>query len=619
MHSLPGANSAAQSTKLYRKIVTRQNGFTNLMDILKETNQTEARNILKTAIARWRHTILYEVNRVSYDPNTILGKGSNEAVVFKGKFAGRDVAVKQVNSGSKQEKIVINEIENLKKCDSQENIIRYYGTTVVENFILIVVELCEISLKDWLPAKPLCISPAEILRQVTVGLKWLHSKRIVHRDLKPGNILLTSSHSIRAKISDFGLSRKIEEGRNHVLSCGLGTQGWIAPEILLQFDENISAKYKFTFESDIFSLGCVFYYVLTNGKHPFGGQVMRNANILIGKHEIDPQRLSCSAAENVKIITLMISKDVKLRPSCLVLLSSSIFMNHEDKITKCVENGDMDGVQPIVKSPRIKRSTKITSVSNKNDDLVKTFKKSGAESTSLITGNPVTKGNINMALTLKDVTHHSDNAKATASRLLENNYPAESSTYSSFINSNQLPPSSSQNINRWSTVEHSPRVQDGRSMLQFAKVCLETVEYLLHQQQFSKELPKNMHAALIIESMLVYNICVSSDEEFENKSYILNLILSLNPDLVNSGIDILNKALYEARRMHTKGKHVDVFRILLQHNADVNAADEAGETPLFYATKFFGKTPNYLGIVKILMEYQADPNKKIKEEKHFFT
>ena len=38
---------------------------------------------------------------------------------------------------------------------------------------------------------------------------------------------------------------------------------------------------------DIFSAGCVFYYVLTKGKHPYGDSLRRQANILSGDHNLD--------------------------------------------------------------------------------------------------------------------------------------------------------------------------------------------------------------------------------------------------------------------------------------------------------------------------------------------
>ena len=79
---------------------------------------------------------------------------------------------------------------------------------------------------------------------------------------------------VRAMISDFGLCKKLQLGRMSFSrrSGVTGTDGWIAPEML--------NSERTTCAVDIFSLGCVFYYVLSNGKHPFGDPLRRQANIL---------------------------------------------------------------------------------------------------------------------------------------------------------------------------------------------------------------------------------------------------------------------------------------------------------------------------------------------------
>lgn len=75
-------------------------------------------------------------------------------------------------------------------------------------------------------------------------------------------------------ISDFGLCKKLQLGRvSFSRRSGItGTDGWIAPEML--------NGERTTCAVDIFSLGCVFYYVLSDGKHPFGDPLRRQANIL---------------------------------------------------------------------------------------------------------------------------------------------------------------------------------------------------------------------------------------------------------------------------------------------------------------------------------------------------
>ncbi|GMS84114.1 hypothetical protein PENTCL1PPCAC_6289, partial [Pristionchus entomophagus] len=72
-------------------------------------------------------------------------------------------------------------------------------------------------------------------------------------------------------ISDFGLCKRLHPGR-HSLSkrSGVaGTDGWIAPEALKGQSTVRSNRFQ-SFPMDIFSLGCIFYYVLTEGSHPYG-------------------------------------------------------------------------------------------------------------------------------------------------------------------------------------------------------------------------------------------------------------------------------------------------------------------------------------------------------------
>ncbi|TFJ95185.1 argininosuccinate synthase [Platysternon megacephalum] len=89
---------------------------------------------------------------------------------------------------------------------------------------------------------------------------------------------------VKAMISDFGLCKKLAVGR-HSFSrqSGVpGTEGWIAPEMLSE-----DCKENPTYTVDIFSAGCVFYYVVSEGSHPFGKSLQRQANILLGVYSLD--------------------------------------------------------------------------------------------------------------------------------------------------------------------------------------------------------------------------------------------------------------------------------------------------------------------------------------------
>ncbi|ODM88508.1 Serine/threonine-protein kinase/endoribonuclease IRE1, partial [Orchesella cincta] len=151
---------------------------------------------------------------------------------------------------------------------------------------------------------------------------------IVHRDLKPENILLTASPT-KVKIADFGLSRdKFWMEGTSVANTASGTQGWVAPKILAQVDAGEKAP-KFTFSSDVFALGCLYYYVVTNGKHPFGDSMRRVGNIADGKVLINASDVSQACAQITLFIRLMVSKYPNSRPSCSSLLMYPIFWSAE--------------------------------------------------------------------------------------------------------------------------------------------------------------------------------------------------------------------------------------------------------------------------------------------------
>jgi len=92
------------------------------------------------------------------------------------------------------------------------------------------------------------------------ALAFIHSKYIIHLDLKPENIMFASQFSEQLKLIDFGLARIIPTyGR--VPSLVVGTVGFMAPEI--------ASCHHASPASDLWSLGCVLYMLLSGGLEPF--------------------------------------------------------------------------------------------------------------------------------------------------------------------------------------------------------------------------------------------------------------------------------------------------------------------------------------------------------------
>jgi len=97
-------------------------------------------------------------------------------------------------------------------------------------------------------------------KQMLTGLHYLHSNGNAHRDLKPENVMLDDKFNV--KIIDFGFTCNIA-GRNGqgVNSSGVGTPGYMAPEILLKnpYQSNVV---------DLFALG-VILFIMYAGHPPF--------------------------------------------------------------------------------------------------------------------------------------------------------------------------------------------------------------------------------------------------------------------------------------------------------------------------------------------------------------
>lgn len=286
----------------------------------------------------------------------VLGHGSHGTVVYKGSFDGRDVAVKRLLVEFYD--IAAHEVGLLQESDDHNNVIRYFCREQTAGFLYIALELCPASLQDIVERSDdypellhANFAVPDMLRQITAGVRYLHSLKIVHRDLKPQNILVSApkaragSNAVRLLISDFGLCKKLEDNQSSFRATtahAAGTSGWRAPELLVDDDQNPVRSNNISWDNynntsmdssepavvdpqtnrratraiDIFSLGCVFYYVLTRGSHPFDrdGKFMREANIVNGYYNLDElKRLGNYAYEAEDLIGRMLSGDPRRR------------------------------------------------------------------------------------------------------------------------------------------------------------------------------------------------------------------------------------------------------------------------------------------------------------------
>jgi serine/threonine-protein kinase len=103
-----------------------------------------------------------------------------------------------------------------------------------------------------------------ILAQTADALDYAHRHEVIHRDIKPANIMLLENDKI--KVTDFGIAKAVSDSKTKS-GVVLGTPNYMSPEQINGHD--LDGR------SDLFSLGVVFYELLT-GQLPFSGSSLAN-------------------------------------------------------------------------------------------------------------------------------------------------------------------------------------------------------------------------------------------------------------------------------------------------------------------------------------------------------
>jgi serine/threonine-protein kinase len=132
---------------------------------------------------------------------------------------------------------------------------------------------------------------ASLAMQIADGLAAAHQLKVVHRDLKPDNLLVVGDPDgpRTVKIVDFGIAKAMESEAQKVTRTGfvIGTPAYMSPEQLL--GGAVDGR------SDLYSLGCVLYEMLT-GAPPFEGP---SREAMVNRRLIDPPPRPSKAAQQV--------------------------------------------------------------------------------------------------------------------------------------------------------------------------------------------------------------------------------------------------------------------------------------------------------------------------------
>lgn len=248
---------------------------------------------------------------------------------------GELMAVKQIplptqDSSSEMHQLMVDqqrEMHLLKELD-HENIVRYFGASTSDGCFNIFLEYVPggsvlSMLTSYGPFEEPLIR--NFVRQVLIGLSYLHGENIIHRDIKGANILIDIKGTV--KIGDFGISKRVDAGdeeeqadqhlqRTRRRASLQGLVFWMAPEVVKQI--------AYTKKADIWLMGALIVEMFT-GSHPFPQLNHMQAIFKLGTL-VTPEIPEQCTAEATDFLGKTFEIDYEKRPDAVTLLSDT-FLN----------------------------------------------------------------------------------------------------------------------------------------------------------------------------------------------------------------------------------------------------------------------------------------------------
>ncbi|HEY4716386.1 MAG TPA: serine/threonine-protein kinase [bacterium] len=245
-----------------------------------------------------------------------IGSGAMAAICLaRDENLNRDVAIKILHShlSSKQENILRFHREAHAVAKLQHaNIVQIYDYSGPDSDIHYIVsefvdglDLSQVLKK----ADPLPVVAASIIVfELSDAVYYAHSHGIIHRDIKLENVIVGKDGTV--KLTDFGIAHIFDWDKMTLPGALIGSPYYIAPEIIKGDSAGIS--------SDIFSIGVLFYRILTGG-FPFQGnnpaQVLK---AVLSEVPPEPERVNNAVDRELsRLIMECVQKDPKKRPKAV--------------------------------------------------------------------------------------------------------------------------------------------------------------------------------------------------------------------------------------------------------------------------------------------------------------
>jgi serine/threonine protein kinase len=330
--------------------------------------------------------VVHVSDKVAYYSDSKIGEGSFGAV-YKGYLEDpkRPMAVKMMKN-EELNNYKSKELDILMTVD-HANVIKYYITIKKKDFSYIVMDLADTTLHDLvLRRKPKASYEVlvKLCKDAAMGLAELHRRKIIHRDIKPSNVLVFESKNPIpiAKLADFGISRIIGEDKDAFTTKygNTGTRTFMPPEAL---NAPTNSPYKLTTYFDIFSLGILIGFAMTEGRNLFSdtktsGTEQIHANITFYRPNWTiVSSLQLTALKN--LLQTMLHKEPQKRSTARCVLEHPFFWGHKEGLMFIL------GVSNDAKSIGKSKTAKEISL---NDELSKTYQRYCSE--QIKEGVPIT-------------------------------------------------------------------------------------------------------------------------------------------------------------------------------------------------------------------------------------
>lgn len=221
---------------------------------------------------------------------------------------GRPVAVKVLKDGAAANETFLKRFRNEAKNAAglaHENIAQVYDYGDQEGTAYLVMELVEGEPLSSVLERERTLDEARLLRimaQTASGLAVAHAAGVMHRDIKPGNLLVAHEDAVR--ITDFGVSRSMDQTTLTQTGMVMGTAQYLAPELALGKPA--------TPASDLYALGIIAFESVV-GKRPFTAATAVDIAIAHVNESVPPLPETVSP-DLARLIMDLLEKNPRKRP-----------------------------------------------------------------------------------------------------------------------------------------------------------------------------------------------------------------------------------------------------------------------------------------------------------------